>query len=51
MMMLVIDNLVHGGLVLACDSLIPFNIHSTLGEIWLSNAMISSGTHDLFQGI
>ena len=39
MMELVIGSLICGGLVLACNDLIPFKTHSSLGESWLSNAL------------
>ena len=39
MMELVIGSLICGGLVLACDDLMPFKTRSSLGESWLSNAL------------
>ena len=40
-MELVIGNLIRGGLVLACEDLMPFKTLSSLGESWLSNALKS----------
>ena len=39
MMELVIGSLICGGLVLACDDLIPFKTRSSLGESWLLNGL------------
>ena len=39
MMELVIGSLICGGLVLACDDLMPFKTRSSLGQSWLSNAL------------
>lgn len=38
-MELVIGSLTYGGLVLACEDLMPFKTLSNLGESWFSNAL------------